>query len=85
MNNINKSIEFFSEAKKHLPGGVNSPVRAFKNIDGNPIFFKKAKGAYVFDADNNAYIDYIGSWGPMIMGHSHPTIIKAISKQLKFG
>ena len=85
MNNINKSIEFFSEAKKHLPGGVNSPVRAFKNIDGNPIFFKKAKGAYVFDADNNAYIDYIGSWGPMIMGHSHPTIIKAISKQLKLG
>ena len=85
MNNINKSLEFFLEAKKHLPGGVNSPVRAFKNIHGNPIFFKKAKGAYVFDADNNAYIDYIGSWGPMIMGHSHPTIIKAISKQLKLG
>ena len=85
MNKINKSIELFKEAKLHMPGGVNSPVRAFKNIDGNPIFFKKAKGAYVFDADNNKYIDYIGSWGPMIMGHSHPEIIKAISKQLELG
>ena len=85
MNKINKSIELFKEAKLHMPGGVNSPVRAFKNIDGDPIFFKKAKGAYVFDADNNKYIDYIGSWGPMIMGHSHPEIIKAISKQLELG
>ena len=85
MNKINKSIELFKEAKLHMPGGVNSPVRAFKNIDCNPIFFKKAKGAYVFDADNNKYIDYIGSWGPMIMGHSHPEIIKAISKQLELG
>jgi len=68
-----------------MPGGVNSPVRAFKNIDGNPIFFKKAKGAYLFDADNNKYIDYIGSWGPMIMGHSNPKIVNAISKQLELG
>ena len=85
MNKINKSIELFKEAKLHMPGGVNSPVRAFKNIDGNPIFFKKAKGAYIFDADNNKYIDYIGSWGPMIMGHSNPEIKKAISKQLDLG
>ena len=85
MNKINKSIELFKEAKLHMPGGVNSPVRAFKNIDGNPIFFKKARGPFVFDADNNKYIDYIGSWGPMIMGHSHPEIIGAISKQLKLG
>ena len=85
MNKINKSIELFKEAKLHMPGGVNSPVRAFKNIDGNPIFFKKAKGPFVFDADNNKYIDYIGSWGPMIMGHSHPEIIGAVSKQLKLG
>lgn len=85
MNKIKKSIELFKEAKLHMPGGVNSPVRAFKNIDGNPIFFKKAKGAYLFDADNNKYIDYIGSWGPMIMGHSHPEILKAISKQLQLG
>ena len=85
MNKISKSIELFKEAKLHMPGGVNSPVRAFKNIDGNPIFFKKAKGAYIFDADNNKYIDYIGSWGPMIMGHSNPEIKKAISKQLDLG
>jgi len=68
-----------------MPGGVNSPVRAFKNINGNPIFFKKAKGPYLTDADNNKYIDYIGSWGPMILGHSNPKIIKAISKQLELG
>ena len=85
MNKIKKSMQLFEEAKLHMPGGVNSPVRAFKNIGGNPIFFKKAKGAYVFDADNNQYIDYIGSWGPMIMGHSNPNIIKAISKQLELG
>ena len=85
MTEIKKSIELFKEAKLHMPGGVNSPVRAFKNIGGNPIFFKKAKGAYLFDADNNKYIDYIGSWGPMIMGHSHPKIINAISKQLRLG
>ena len=85
MNKIKKSIELFKEAKLHMPGGVNSPVRAFKNINSNPIFFKKAKGAYLFDADNNKYIDYIGSWGPMIMGHSHPEILKAISKQLQLG
>jgi len=85
MTKIKKSIELFKEAKLHMPGGVNSPVRAFKNIDGNPIFLKKAKGAYLFDADNNKYIDYIGSWGPMIMGHSNPKIINAISRQLKLG
>mgnify|MGYP001341434125 FL=1 len=85
MNKINKSIKLFKEAKLHIPGGVNSPVRAFKNINGNPIFFKKAKGSKLFDEDNNEYIDYIGSWGPMIMGHSHPKIIKAISKQVKLG
>ena len=85
MNKINKSRVLFKEAQKLMPGGVNSPVRAFKNINGNPIFFKKALGPYVFDVDNNKYIDYIGSWGPMIMGHSHPKIIKAITKQLQLG
>ena len=68
-----------------MPGGVNSPVRAFKNINGNPIFFEKAQGAYLFDADGNRYIDYIGSWGPMIMGHSHPEIVNAIKKQAELG
>ena len=65
--------------------GVNSPVRAFKNINGNPIFFEKASGAYLYDADGNEYIDYIGSWGPMIMGHSHPEIVKAIKTQVELG
>ena len=68
-----------------MPGGVNSPVRAFKNINGNPIFFEEAHGAYLYDADGNEYIDYIGSWGPMIMGHSHPNIVNAIKMQAEVG
>ncbi len=85
MNNIEKSIELFIDAKKHIPGGVNSPVRAFKNINGNPIFFKKAKGAFLYDEDDNEYIDYIGSWGPMILGHSNKKIINAVKDQLNLG
>ena len=85
MKKIKKSLELYKEANRHMPGGVNSPVRAFKNIGGNPIFFKKALGPYVYDADNNKYIDYIGSWGPMIMGHTHPKIVKAVTKQLSLG
>ena len=85
MNKIDKSIALFKEAKTLMPGGVNSPVRAFKNINGNPIFFEKAHGAYLYDADGNEYIDYIGSWGPMIMGHSHPNIVNAIKMQAEVG
>ncbi len=85
MNKIDKSIALFTQAKSLMPGGVNSPVRAFKNINGNPIFFEKAQGAYLFDADGNKYIDYIGSWGPMIMGHSHPEIVNAIKNQAELG
>jgi glutamate-1-semialdehyde 2,1-aminomutase len=85
LNKIEKSIALFNQAKKLMPGGVNSPVRAFKNINGNPIFFEKGQGAYLFDADGNKYIDYIGSWGPMIMGHSHPDIVNAIKKQAELG
>lgn len=85
MNNIDKSIELFNKAKLLMPGGVNSPVRAFKNINGNPIFFERAEGAYLFDADGNKYIDYIGSWGPMIMGHSHPAVVNAIKEQAERG
>ena len=85
MNKIDKSITLFKEAKTLMPGGVNSPVRAFKNINGNPIFFEKAHGAYLYDADGNEYIDYIGSWGPMIMGHSHPNIVNAIKMQAEVG
>ena len=85
MNNIEKSITLFNQAKTLMPGGVNSPVRAFKNINGNPIFFKKAEGPYLYDADGNRYVDYIGSWGPMILGHSHPHIVNAIKKQAELG
>ena len=85
MNKIDKSIALFNQAKTLMPGGVNSPVRAFKNINGNPIFFEKAQGAYLYDADGNKYIDYIGSWGPMIMGHSHPEIVNAIKNQAELG
>ncbi|MDA9133402.1 glutamate-1-semialdehyde 2,1-aminomutase [Gammaproteobacteria bacterium] len=82
---MDKSIALFKEAKTLMPGGVNSPVRAFKNINGNPIFFERASGAYLYDADDNEYIDYIGSWGPMIMGHSHPDIVSAIKNQVELG
>jgi len=85
LNKIEKSIALFNQAKSLMPGGVNSPVRAFKNINGNPIFFEKAQGAYLYDADGNKYIDYIGSWGPMIMGHSHPDVVNAIKKQVDLG
>lgn len=84
-NKIDNSIALFEEAKTLMPGGVNSPVRAFKNINGNPIFFEKSSGAYLYDVDGNEYIDYIGSWGPMIMGHSHPEIVKAIKTQVELG
>ncbi|NCW10803.1 MAG: glutamate-1-semialdehyde 2,1-aminomutase [Proteobacteria bacterium] len=85
LNKIERSIALFNQAKSLMPGGVNSPVRAFKNINGNPIFFEKAQGAYLYDADGNKYIDYIGSWGPMIMGHSHPDVVNAIKKQVELG
>ena len=75
----------FSEAKKYIPGGVNSPVRAFKSVGGSPVFASKALGAYVFDEDGNKYIDYISSWGPMILGHSHPKVVRAISETAKNG
>ncbi len=84
MNNIN-SNELFEKAKKHIPGGVNSPVRAFKSVGGNPIFIKKAAGTYLFDEDDNKYIDCIASWGPMILGHAHPKITAAIQEQVTKG
>ena len=70
--------QLFNLAKKHIPGGVNSPVRAFKAVGGTPVFFKKAKGAYLFDIEGKQYIDYVGSWGPMVLGHAHPDVIKAV-------
>ena len=79
--NINKSITLFQRAQQSIPGGVNSPVRAFKSVGGNPLFISKAKGAYLYDADGNQYIDYIASWGPMILGHAQEEVIKAIAEQ----
>src|SRR6478672_6942436 len=70
----------FERAKKLIPGGVNSPVRAFKAVGGTPRFVQRAQGAYFWDADNKRYIDYIGSWGPMILGHGHPAVVEAVQK-----
>src|SRR5438045_1332825 len=75
-----KSAELFERAQKSIPGGVNSPVRAFKSVGGNPVFFKKAKGTYLYDEDDNQYIDYIASWGPMILGHAYDPVVKAIQQ-----
>ena len=76
------STELFSEAKKYIPGGVNSPVRSFKAIGGNPIYFERAKGAMLYDVEDKSYVDYVGSWGPMIVGHHHPSVIDAVKSQL---
>ncbi len=73
-------MSLFQEACKYIPGGVNSPVRAFRGVGGEPIFFKRAKGSQVFSADGRRFIDYVGSWGPMILGHAHPEVIKAVQE-----
>ncbi len=83
--NLKKSEEYFREAKKFIPGGVNSPVRAFKAVGGTPVFVSRGKGAYLYDADANRYIDYVMSWGPIILGHADARIIKAVTKTLKYG
>lgn len=79
-----KSKKLFTRAQQTIPGGVNSPVRAFKSVGGTPLFIKKAKGAYLYDADGNKYIDYIASWGPMILGHAHKPVVKAIRKYANY-
>lgn len=76
-----KSKALFERAQKSIPGGVNSPVRAFKSVGGTPLFIQKAKGAYLFDADGNSYIDFIASWGPMILGHAYEPVVKAIQEK----
>ncbi len=80
-----RSSQLFAEAEKVIPGGVNSPVRAFKSVGGNPIFAKSAKGAYLYDEDGNKLIDYINSWGPMILGHAYEPVVNAISERAKLG
>jgi len=76
-----KSIELFERAQQSIPGGVNSPVRAFKSVGGTPVFMKSAKGTYLYDANGNKYIDYIASWGPMILGHAYEPVVKAIQEK----
>jgi len=80
-----RNEQLFESAKKHIPGGVNSPVRAFGSVGGTPRFFKKGAGAYVWDADDKKYIDYVGSWGPLILGHAHPAVIDAVVNTAKNG
>ena len=82
---MSRSETLFANAQKHIPGGVNSPVRAFKSVGGTPLFFKHAAGAYVTDEDDKHYVDYVGSWGPMILGHSHPDVLESVRKQLEHG
>ncbi len=82
---LTNSDNLFSQAQHYIPGGVNSPVRAFKGVGGNPVFIAKGKGAYIFDEDGNKYIDYIGAWGPLLLGHCHPKVISALRDQLDNG
>jgi glutamate-1-semialdehyde 2,1-aminomutase len=80
-----RSRKLFEEAKKHIPGGVNSPVRAFRSVGGEPLFIKKAKGSKIYDADGKPYLDYVLSWGPMILGHAHPRVTAALKKAIVNG
>ncbi len=79
------SHELFTQAQQHIPGGVNSPVRAFKGVGGDPVFIERAEGAYIHTPDGSRYIDYVGSWGPMILGHAHPEVIAAVAEVIKNG
>ncbi|MEH6549019.1 MAG: glutamate-1-semialdehyde 2,1-aminomutase [Pseudomonadales bacterium] len=82
---MSRSKELFEAAQKHIPGGVNSPVRAFKAVGGTPVFVERAEGAFLYDADGETYIDYVQSWGPMILGHSHPDVIDAVIQKVRCG
>ncbi len=82
---MTQSQDLFIRAQKHIPGGVNSPVRAFAGVGGDPVFIKKAEGAYLFDADGNRYIDYVGSWGPMVAGHANPEILATVHEIIESG
>lgn len=82
---LERSKALFEEAKRFIPGGVNSPVRAFKSVGGTPLFITKAKGSKIYDADGNEYVDYVGSWGPMILGHAHPAVVRAVRDAVEKG
>ena len=85
MRSYTKSIEAFKEAQKLMPGGVNSPVRAFKSVNMDPIFMEKGKGSKIYDIDGNEYIDYVLSWGPLILGHSNERVVEALKKVAEMG
>ncbi len=80
-----RNHQLFEQSQQYIPGGVNSPVRAFKSVGGEPIFFQRGEGAYFWDADGKSYIDYVGSWGPLILGHAHPDVVKAVQKAAQNG
>ncbi|MHB1335598.1 MAG: glutamate-1-semialdehyde 2,1-aminomutase [Candidatus Humimicrobiaceae bacterium] len=82
---FDKSANYYRKAKKYIPGGVNSPVRAFKSVGGEPVFMKRGNGSKIYDVDGNEYIDYVGSWGPLILGHLHPEVVEAITDTLATG
>src|SRR5690606_19642282 len=82
---MSRSEILFANAQKHIPGGVNSPVRAFRGVGGTPLFFNHAEGPWLYDEDNNRYVDYVGAWGPLILGHRHPAVIEALQNQLDLG
>ena len=82
---MSQSAELFAQAKNYIPGGVNSPVRSFSGVGGTPVYFDHALGAYVYDSENKRYIDYVGSWGPMILGHAHPDVIDAVKQSAEKG
>src|SRR5579885_2961043 len=83
--NTQRSDALFVHARELIPGGVNSPVRAFRAVGGDPVFIQRGEGAYLYDVDGNRYLDCIGSWGPLLLGHAHPDILSAISAQLPHG
>src|SRR6266481_8500129 len=83
--NRSRSEAAFAKAQKLIPGGVNSPVRAFRSVGGTPPFIARGEGSHIFDVDGNEYIDYVGSWGPLLLGHRHPAILKAIEEALEIG
>ena len=85
MRNTQQSKAAFAEAKEYMPGGVNSPVRSFANVGGNPLFIARGEGSKIYDIDGNGYIDYVGSWGPMVVGHAHPQVVKALQEAVTHG
>ncbi len=82
---MSRSHDLFEAAQRHIPGGVNSPVRAFRGVGGDPVFVERASGPYLFDADGKRYLDYVGSWGPMILGHAHPAVLDAVRERIAMG